>query len=87
MLLEHKGQVQQATEQYSKTLQIDPQHFGAHFNLANQLFKSGDFREAASHYTSAMAANPDIPPARLLELVALNRADTPDSVSPQSTTL
>lgn len=78
ILLQSQGKTGPAAAHYRKVLQLDPRHDGAHFFLANLLFNQGRFAEAAEHYGAALAVNPDIPPARLLQLVAWHRAGRPD---------
>lgn len=78
ILLQSQGKSAQAAVHYRKVLQLDPQHDGAHFFFANLLFKQGRFAEAAQHYGTALAVNADIPPARLLQLVAWHQAGRPD---------
>jgi hypothetical protein len=59
-------------------LALDANHDAAHFFLANLLFRQGRYEQAAQHYASALKVNDAIPPARLLELVALRRAGHDD---------
>lgn len=79
VLDEARGRTQQATALYRRVLALDPKHEGAHFYLGNLLFQDGAYREAAQQYQAALAANQDIPPARLLELVARHRAGETDA--------
>jgi tetratricopeptide (TPR) repeat protein len=79
ILWESRQQAEKAAARYERILKLDPEHQGAHFYLANLLFKDGRFQEAASRYRAALAASSDIPPARLLELVALHRDGQADS--------
>jgi len=78
VLLQSEGKSEAAIEHYQRILQQDASHEGARFYLANLLFQQGHFAKAAQQYAVALAANPDIPPARLLELVARHRAGQPD---------
>ena len=79
VLWESRDKPEKAAAQYELILKLEPEHEGAHFYLANLLFHQGSFREAASQYRAALAASSEIPPARLLELVALHRAGHADS--------
>jgi tetratricopeptide (TPR) repeat protein len=79
VLEEARGKPEEAVERYRLILKRDPQHQGARFNVANLMFRQGSYREAAKEYAAALAASSDIPPARLLELVARHRAGKPDS--------
>lgn len=79
VLDEARGRTQQAAALYRRVLALDPKHEGAHFYLGNLLFQDGAYREAAQQYQAALAANQDIPPARLLELVARHRAGETDA--------
>ena len=79
ILWESRHKPEKAAAQYELILKLDPEHEGAHFYLANLLFHQGRFREAASQYRAALAASSAIPPARLLELVALHRAGHADN--------
>jgi tetratricopeptide (TPR) repeat protein len=78
ILSEAQGQSEQAAARYRKVLELDPNHEGAHFYLAGLLFRQRAYVEAAQQYRAALAANPEIPPARLLELVALHHAGHAD---------
>jgi len=79
VLHEAQGNTEQAADLYRRVLALDPKHEGAHFYLGNLLFEAGTYREAAQQYQAALAANKDIPPARLLELVARHRAGATDA--------
>jgi tetratricopeptide (TPR) repeat protein len=78
-LLQAQGKSAGAADHYRNVLEQDPEHDGAHFFLANLLLNQHDFAEAEQHYSAALAVNSDIPPARLLRLVARHRAGTPDA--------
>jgi tetratricopeptide (TPR) repeat protein len=79
VLHEAQGNTEQAAALYRQVLALDPKHEGAHFYLGNLLFHAGTYREAAQQYRAALATNKDIPPARLLELVARHRAGETDA--------
>ena len=74
VLMQQAGDLDGATTHYRRTLELDPGHAGALFYLANLDLISGRYREAAEGYRAALRANPEIAPARLLELVASYRA-------------
>ena len=78
ILLQSQGKAGPAADHYREVLRLDPRHDGAHFFLANLLFNQGRFAAAAEHYGAALAVNADIPPARLLQLVAWHRAGRAD---------
>jgi tetratricopeptide (TPR) repeat protein len=74
VLLQDQGRNQEAAARYRRTLELDPKQAGAYFYLANLDFAAGRYAEAVRGYHDALAADKDIPPARLLELVARLRA-------------
>ncbi len=78
VLREAQGKSDQAATRYRKILELDPKHEGAHFYLANLLLRQRSYAQAAQHYKGALAAGQDIPPARLLELVARHHAGRAD---------
>ncbi len=55
---EQQGQKDNAIELYKKTLTINPEHFKAHFYLANNLFASGSYQEAANYFKKALSIRP-----------------------------
>jgi tetratricopeptide (TPR) repeat protein len=78
VLWESRGKADKAAGQYRRVLELQAEHEGARFYLANLLFQQGQFAEAASQYRAALAATSDIPPARVLEMVARHRAGETD---------
>jgi tetratricopeptide (TPR) repeat protein len=78
VLRDAQGKSDQAAAGYRKILELDPKHQGARFYLANLLFQQRTYAQAAQHYKAALAASQDIPPARLLELVARHHAGQAD---------
>lgn len=80
ILLEDEGALEEAAARYQEVLQLDPEHPGAHFYLANLAMRQGEYPQAAQHYAAALEANPDVEPARLQRLVALHRAGAPGSL-------
>ena len=73
------GKTDQAEAGYREVIRLDPNHEGARFYLGNLLFQRAAYLAAAQQYQAALAASPDIPPARLLELVARHHAGQPDA--------
>jgi tetratricopeptide (TPR) repeat protein len=70
VLLQQQGLTKEAADHYKRTLEIDPGHAGALFYLANLDFRAGRYDQAAPGYAKARAAEREIAPARLLELIA-----------------
>ena len=79
VLLQQQGAIEEAADAYRRTLKIDPNHAGALFYLANLHFDTGRYADAAAGYAEAQAAEQEIAPARLLELVARLRAGEPEA--------
>ena len=79
VLLQQQGKPGGAADYYRRSLSIDPGHAGALFYLANLDFNAGRYAEAAAGYAKALAADREIPPARLLELIARLRAGEPEA--------
>ncbi len=52
------GKIPGAFNCFTRSLQYDPRHFEAHFNLANLYFESGDLRLARLHYEIASEIEP-----------------------------
>jgi tetratricopeptide (TPR) repeat protein len=71
LLDEESGNREAAEERYRQVLALDPGHSGARLYLAGLLFRTGRHGEAAALYA---AADPDIPFAPLLRIVAAGRA-------------
>ena len=76
--LDESGQHEQAVKHYRQVLSLQVAHPGAHYFLANRLFLDGHYRQAAEHYQTALDADVDLPPARLLRLIALHHAGVDD---------
>jgi tetratricopeptide (TPR) repeat protein len=74
VLFQEKGRNTEAAASYRRTLELDPKQAGAYFYLANLDLAAGRYAQAARGYGAALAVDKDIPPARLLELVARRRA-------------
>jgi tetratricopeptide (TPR) repeat protein len=79
VLLQQQGKPDQAADYYRRSLGIDPGFAGPLFYLANLDFNAGRFPEAAAGYAKALTADREIPPARLLELIARLRAGEAES--------
>lgn len=71
---QHHGRHQQAEALYRQTLNIDPEHGGAHYYLANQLLQRGDYQAAIKHYRITVQLVPGNRSARLRELIARHHA-------------
>lgn len=78
LLQEEAGQGARALARYRAALAAASGHYGAHFALANRAYRDGDYASAHRHYEAALAANPDIPPARLYGVLAMKRAGAGD---------
>lgn len=74
VLRQQQGKPKQAADYYRRSLSIDPGFAGALFYLANLDFNAGRYADAAAGYTKALTVDREIPPARLLELIARLRA-------------
>lgn len=79
VLFQDEGRNAEAAASYRRTLELDPKQAGAYFYLANLDFAAGRYSLAAKGYRDALAVDKDIPPARLLSLVAASRAGDPDA--------
>jgi len=78
VLVDLEDAASEAASYYERVLERDPRHAGAHFFLANQLLKQGQFRAAAKAYESAVLSGSENPFAGLYRLVALHHAGEPD---------
>lgn len=78
VLNQQRGENEAARRAYVRTLGFDPGHAGAAFYLANLDFAEGRYQEAAEGYQAALAADREIPPARLLRLIARYHAGAPE---------
>jgi tetratricopeptide (TPR) repeat protein len=78
VLFQDEGRNEEAAASYRRTLELDPKQAGAYFYLANLDFAAGRYSQAAKGYQAALAVDKDIPPARLLALVAASRAGEKD---------
>jgi tetratricopeptide (TPR) repeat protein len=54
-----KGQVDEALEQFQKSLAIFPNYVEAHSNLGTALFQKGRVEDAVAHYNKALEINPN----------------------------
>jgi tetratricopeptide (TPR) repeat protein len=84
VLLQDQGRNDEAVESYRRTLELDPKQAGAYFYLANLDFAAGRYADAVKGYHSALTVDKEIPPARLLELVARNRAGDSEAKTAQA---
>ena len=55
------GNTSKAFNCFTNTLEADPRHFEAHYNVANLYFEAGDLRLAKLHYEIASEIKPDYP--------------------------
>ena len=55
------GRLQEATEQFQRALQIEPNYFDARYNLGSALFEKGQFQQAIDEYQLAVKLRPDSP--------------------------
>ncbi|MCB1858492.1 MAG: tetratricopeptide repeat protein [Gammaproteobacteria bacterium] len=67
-----------AAARLQKVLELDQQHAGANYFLANQRLRAGRFREAVIHYDAVLSDVQDNPLARVYRLVALYHAGASD---------
>lgn len=79
VLMQQAGDLEGATTYYRRTLELDPHHAGALFYLANLDLMTGRYPDSAKGYRAALQVNPEITPARLLELVASYRSGIPEA--------
>jgi tetratricopeptide (TPR) repeat protein len=59
ILLKNQGRIEEAMEQYHKTIQINPNHYEALNNLGNVLAAKGRLDEAIENYRQAIQINPN----------------------------
>ena len=59
ILLKNQGRIEEAMEQYHKTIQINPNHYEALNNLGNVLAAKGRLDEAIENYRKAIQINPN----------------------------
>jgi tetratricopeptide (TPR) repeat protein/WD40 repeat protein len=57
-VLERQGLGEEAVEMYRKSLELDPESATAHYNLAANLARSGQFPEAEAHFRAALKTAP-----------------------------
>jgi tetratricopeptide (TPR) repeat protein len=77
VLADEAGDVAGAEDYYQRVLEHEPGHGGAHFFLANDYWRKGDYADAARHYAAAVADDPRNFPARLLYLDTLDKTGAP----------
>jgi len=54
-----RGNTSKAFNCFTNTLESDPRHFEAHYNMANLYFETGDYRLAKLHYEIAAEVRPE----------------------------
>jgi len=59
VVLEGKGRISEAIEQYEQALQIDADYVDAHYNLGTVLGKTGRMSEAMEQYEEVLRLDPD----------------------------
>ena len=59
LALAKSGESQEAIKNYERALQLDPDYFEAHNNLANALNAAGRPQEALAHFEQALRLKPD----------------------------
>ena len=79
VLHQQRGENDEAAVYYERALKLDPGHAGALFYLANLDFHAGRYDQAAPGYTKVRAAEREIAPVRMLELVSRLHAGDPES--------
>ena len=58
-VLERMGMLEEAQEQYHKSLKLDPESPSAHYNLAGSLARRGEYTEAERHFRTALKERPN----------------------------
>ena len=76
VMLESEGKTMEAERLYRATLEADPKHSGANHYLGNIMMREGRYEKAAGYYRDTVAGSPENLPARLMEILALQRAGT-----------
>ena len=59
MVLEENGKAKEATQHYEEAIKINPELSVPHLNLANNLYRLGDFSEAEKHYKETIEVSTD----------------------------
>jgi tetratricopeptide (TPR) repeat protein len=54
LLTEEQGDADKAADYYRLAIRYTPEHAGAHFYLANQYYRQGNYSSAAQHYASSL---------------------------------
>jgi tetratricopeptide (TPR) repeat protein len=54
LLTEEQGDADKAADYYRLAIRYTPEHAGAHFYLANQYYRQGNYASAAQHYASSI---------------------------------
>lgn len=68
-----------AESRYRALLELEPRHAGAHFFLANRLFRQQQYQTAAMHYRSALDNGRENPFASLYLAVSSHHAGVPEA--------
>jgi cellulose synthase operon protein C len=82
-LLAKQGDMQGAVRHYLRVVELDPQNFGAHRDLAEILVAMQDFGEAEIHAAEALRFAPEDPQARALKAMLdfRNNLDRPGAIA------
>ena len=75
VLAAEAGSTETATAYFLRTLEIDPDHAGAHYYLASLLMAAGDYVQAAQHYGTVVRHSPENLLAQHGEALALIRSN------------
>ena len=70
LLNDESGKKKEAAELYSRVIQLDPAHEGAHFYLGNYYMHNKDYTNASKHYETVIQNNERNIPAHIFNLVA-----------------
>ena len=77
-----KGQVDEALEQFQKSLALFPNFVEAHSNLGAALFQKGHVDDAVAHYKKALEINPNYAQANYnLGLVLFEKGQVDDAIA------
>jgi Tfp pilus assembly protein PilF len=59
MALMDRGQRAHAVESFRRVLELDPNNFISHYQLANIFFEAGNWAKSRDHYVAALRSTPD----------------------------
>jgi tetratricopeptide (TPR) repeat protein len=79
--LMHKGQYEEAMQQYQETLRLNPRDVDSLVSVGNALFGKGQHAEASKYYEKALEVNPDNPEAHVnLGVILANRGGLQEAI-------